>query len=116
MRLRVRAGDRPGKPVDENVQHQFFTLRTVSEQDRCADRIGAVRRCVQGGIFTEAKEIKRPFAQAGFLGAAGCRCYGERLPGAVPAMGMIASSPGGSWMDTVPRTSCAFCRSKKKSW
>ena len=34
---------------------------------------------MQGGIFTEAKEIKRPFAQTGFLCAVGCRCYGEWL-------------------------------------
>ena len=51
----------------------------MPKADRRADGIGAVRRGVQGGIFTEAKEIKRPFAQTGFLGAARCRCYGERL-------------------------------------
>ena len=51
----------------------------MPQTDRRAERIGAVRGGVQGGIFTEAKEIKRPFAQTGFLGAARCRCYGERL-------------------------------------
>ena len=51
----------------------------MPKADRRADSIGAVRRRVQGGTFTETKEIKRPFAQTGFLCAVGCRCYGERL-------------------------------------
>ena len=62
-----RAHDRPRETVHENVQHEFFAARAVSEEDGRAEDIGGGFVHMQRRLFAEPEIAERPLAEIGMI-------------------------------------------------